>query len=193
MRSASILLVLFSVSFGAVAQQQPAVPAPNVIVTVEDHAILHENTVKLVELMGARRKIEENLDKMVQNGKETMLQKFPDLNPAFVEEWSKRFRVQFNADNYVDLMVAVYEGHFTNDEILELIQIQRNTNEGKTHTVSPHLKEKLAGAMPSMMSEIIGGFTQLGSKLGAEIGQEIGTEHPEWVKDVKLGNEPAKK
>jgi len=193
MRTTKLLLLLVTFTLGAVAQQQPTASPPNVTVTVDDYTKLHENVVKLVELMGTRQKIENNLDKMILASKDAMIQKAPGVNSAFVEEWGKRFRAQFRADDYVKLICVVYASHFTNDEIIELIQIQHDVNESKTPNVSPQLKEKIKAVQPSVMSEIMGGFTQLGSKLGAEVGQEIQTEHPEWVMDSKPVDEPAKK
>jgi hypothetical protein len=37
--------------------------------------------------MGFRKKIEDNLDRMIETGKAGMAEKSPGTNPAFIEEW----------------------------------------------------------------------------------------------------------
>lgn len=196
MRAIQLMFALIFLTSGALAQQpSPVAPTPagSAASSADDSAKAHQNAVKLVELMGFRKKIEDNLDKMIETGKAGMAEKAPGTNPAFIEEWGKRFRTRFNAQEYVDFLVSVYEKHFTSDELVELIQIQLDANAGKTPEVSPKLKEKMTATMPTVMSEIMGGFTQLGSKLGAEVGQEIGKEHPDWVKDSMPANLPTEK
>jgi DhnA family fructose-bisphosphate aldolase class Ia len=105
----------------------------------------------------------------------------------------KRMHDRYNADDYLNVIIAVYEKHFNNAEIEELIQIQRDANESKTPTVSPALKEKLNKEGNTIMSEVVGGCGQVGAKLGADIGQEIGREHPEWVKVAKPAGDPESK
>lgn len=193
MRSTRLLVAIVFVTMGAFAQQPPPPAITPAGATAAVDPKLHGNVVKLVELMGTRQKIESNLDSMVQTGKGKMLEQFPNINPVFAEEWAKRMRSRLKADDFVDLTVKVYEKHFSNDEIEELIQIQRDMNESKTPTVSPHMKEKASAEMSSVMSEIMGSFTQFGAKLGSDVGQEIGTEHPKWLKDVKPAELPAAK
>lgn len=87
---------------------------------------------------------------------------------------------RLNPDDYVAAEVKVYEAHFTNDELLELIAGQKDANAGKQPTISQHLKDKLTESAVTIQSEILGAFAQIGAKVGGQIGLELGKEHPEW-------------
>ena len=76
---------------------------------------------------------------------------------------------------------------------MELIKVQKEVNESKTPAISPRLQEKVSKVSTLAMSEIMGGFTQLGAQLGGEIGKEIATEHPDWVKAESSAQTPPAK
>jgi hypothetical protein len=143
----------------------------------------HDAAVKLVVAIGLREKMKSNLDKMLADGIDTMKKKFPQINPAFYDEWTKRMRERINFDDYAAIAVSVYEKHFTAAELDEMTQQQIAANQLNTPTYSEPLKEKLQAVMSQIVSEMMGGFTQLGAKLGAEVGGDIGKEHPDWVPD----------
>jgi hypothetical protein len=143
----------------------------------------HDAAAKLVDAIGLKDKMKGNLDKMLADGIDTMKKKFPQINPAFYDEWTKRMRERINFDDYAAIAVSVYEKHFTAAELDEMTQQQVAANQLKTPTYSEPLKEKLQAVMSQIVSEMMGGFTQLGAKLGAEIGGDIGREHPDWIPD----------
>jgi hypothetical protein len=70
---------------------------------------------------------------------------------------------------------------FTNQDVLEMIRIQKDVKASKTPVVSPRLQAKLSTAAVTVHDEIIRGFGERGYKLGGQIGQEIAKEHPEWL------------
>jgi len=119
---------------------------------------------------------------MLEEGRKQMMQQCTQCGPAFGEEWTKRMLARLNADDFLDIFVEAYEKNFTDDEILELIKLQEKNNDSQPPAPSPHLKEKLNTVMPTLMSEIMGGCTQVGAKLGAEVGAEIEIEHPEYMR-----------
>lgn len=185
MRRTRLLLTLLAASAVSVAQQIPATSAPAATPAQTSAAIdpkLHADVVQLVELTGARQRMLAGLDKQIDEGKNSILKNGPNADPRFAEEWAKRMKARTNIDDYVAVFVSVYEKHFNDDEILELIQIQRDSNDGKTPTVSPKLREKASAIAVTLQSEIMGGCTQVGAKLGGEIGMEISKEHPDWDK-----------
>jgi hypothetical protein len=156
------------------AATQPAMPPAT---TIQD---AHQSAIEFVEALGMRQLMVGQLDKLVQDGKDAMVKNDPSLNPAFVDEWGKRMKARFNADDYIAVVVHVYETHFTNSELQQLIQAQRDLKASKPPNVSPELKQKLTTEGVAIQSEIIGGCTQVGAKLGGEVAQEILKEHPEW-------------
>jgi len=176
---ASICFLFFFLS-AAAQQASPARPAEDAPAVVETET--HENAVKLIELMGIRQKLNANIDKIVQQGMEKMTQQFPNFPPAFSEEWGKRMKARLKVEDFVDVGVKVYEKHYTNDDLVELIKAQKEVNESKAPAISPRLQDKVSKESTLAMSEIMGGFTQLGALLGGEVGKEIAAEHPDWVK-----------
>jgi hypothetical protein len=183
MNTARVLLLCVLVGLTAGAQEAPPAAAWRPDAPAVVSAAQHESTVKLVGLLGTRQTLEANMDKMLQLGKEKIQQQSPSANPAFVEEWGKRMKDRLKVDDLVNIVVSVYERNYTNDELVELIQVQREVNDAKTPNISPRLKEKMSAAQISVTSEIMGEFTQLGAKVGGEVGTEIGAEHPDWVKE----------
>jgi hypothetical protein len=153
----------------------------------------HDAAVKLVDAIGMRQRMKDSLDKVLADGVERMKKQPPQLNPAFYEEWTRRMKARVNFDDYVATAVHAYEKYFTAAELDEMTQAQLAANESKTPTYSAPLREKLQRVSSSVMSEIIGGCTQLGAKLGADIGTEIGKEHPEWATTAGAKDAPAQK
>jgi hypothetical protein len=135
----------------------------------------------LIGLTGLRRELLNNREAFVQQSKQEILRRFPSYDPAFADEAARRMEQRMSVDQFVDVVVAVYEKNFTNRDVLEMIQVQKDVRASRTPAVSPRLQAKLSTAGVSVHSEILGGFTELGYKLGAQIGQEIAKEHPEWM------------
>ena len=159
---------------GAAQDAKPAIDKPD--------RKLHADAVKLVELSGARKHLEDGFASMTEEGKKHIMQRCPQCSPEFSEEWSKRMLARLKADDFLEVFVQAYEKSFTDDEILQLIELQEKSNNSQPSAPSPHLKEKIDAVMPTVMSEIMGGCTRIGAQLGAEIGAEIEKEHPEYIK-----------
>jgi len=169
-------------SLQAPVQQTPPLDSSSAEQSAIAAKQLHESAAQLVDLMGVRDRLKVLVDKMAQDGKERMLHDYPNDDPAFAQEWAERMRARLNIEDFVNVAVQAYERHFTNEELSEMIQAQRDMNAKKSPSISTHLQEKLAAIQVTVQSEIIGGCTQLGAKLGGDIGQEIGKQHPEWVR-----------
>lgn len=146
----------------------------------------HANVLTLIGLTGLRRELLNNRQTFVMKGKEDLLTRFPSSNPAFAEEWARRVEQSMSVDDFVKVVVAAYEKNFTNQDVLEMIQVQQDVRASRTPVISPRLQAKLSTASITVHSEIMGGFAELGYKLGAQVGQQVAKEHPEWLK----GSEP---
>ena len=150
--------------------------------STESLADTHADAVELVQLMGLRGALEANRGKMLQQEKEAMQRQAAKYKPAFVDEWVRRMGQRINFDDFIAVNVQAYESNFTHEELLEMIRAQQNHNAGKPVALSQAMKEKLSASLPTVQSEIMGGYVQVGAKLGGEIGGEIAKEHPDWVK-----------
>jgi len=156
--------------------EQSAAPAPAKI-----DAKLHADVFKLVEISGARKRLEDGFASMAEEGKREMMKQCPQCSPEFGEEWTKRMRERLKPDDFLEVFVKAYEKNFSDEEILELISLQES-KDATPPAPSPHLQEKVKTVMPGLMGEIMGGCAQIGAKVGGEVGEEIEKEHPEWVK-----------
>lgn len=143
---------------------------------------LHADAVRLVEVSGAMRRLQDNFKQMVDDGSKQMMEKCQRCTPEFRDEWKKRFLERSNLQDYLDVYVRVYEKYFTDAETNELIALQKDKGTSKAASPSPALKEKLTAVMPDVMGDSIGGCAKIGAKLGGEIGSEIEREHPEYLK-----------
>jgi hypothetical protein len=187
-----LLILLCGMGVSSSAQQStPAASEAPEVVAVDTP--LHENAVKLVELMGSRKRILDSLGKSFGDGKAKLLESDVRLTPEFADEWVKRMVARTNVDDYVNVIITAFEKHYNASEIAALIEAQRDANDSKTPTLSPELKEKVQRESNALASEVVGGCSQLGAKLGADIAQEIEHEHPEWVKQTKPSGGPEPK
>lgn len=174
-----LLFALAPVVLSAQSQTaEPAAPAKTVPAPLDPQ--MHADALKLVELSGARKRMADSMDAMMEQGKAEMLKRYPALDPRFADEWVKRMKARTNLDDYIEVVASVYQKHFSHDEILALIQIQQDAKDGKKPTVSDALRTKLTDNAVAIQSEILGGCTQVGAKLGGEVGTEIAREHPDW-------------
>ncbi|AFL89008.1 hypothetical protein Terro_2772 [Terriglobus roseus DSM 18391] len=142
----------------------------------------HDAAVQFVAVIGARAALLGVKENAVEQGKLAMRQNYPKYDPQFIEEWGKRSLARYNVDDYLKVIVGVYEKYFTTEELNELSAASKAPGGIAGAKLAQPLRDKLAANTTSIQSEIIGGCTQVGAKLGGEIGIEIGKEHPEWIK-----------
>jgi hypothetical protein len=151
---------------------------------------LHADAMRLVEVSGAKQRLQASLKPMLEEGRKAMMEKCPACSPAFGDEWTKRMLERVKVEDFLDVYVRVYEKYFTDEEIQELIALQNAKQDSQTLSPSPALKQKLDSVMPSVMGDSVGGCAQVGAKLGAEVGSEIEKEHPEYIKATPKPDNP---
>jgi len=151
---------------------------------------LHADAVRLVEVSGARQRLQDNFKQMVDDGAKRMMQGCQRCTSQYRDEWEKRFLERSNFQDYLDVFARVYEKYFTDAEINELIAMQQDKGSSKAASPSPALKEKLTSVMPDVLGDSTGGCAKIGAKLGGEIGSEIEREHPEYLKPPANENRP---
>jgi hypothetical protein len=174
----AVLLMILSLGTGVLsADAVETRPATTTVASVP----LHSNVVTLIGLMGLRDKLMSNRHTMAQEGRQELLNRFPNYNPAFADEWARRMEDMMPVDEYVNIVVSVYERNYTNDDVVEMIQYQQGLKAARTPLLSARLQAKISNVTVAVQSEIVGGFSELGARRGGEIGQELAKEHPEWL------------
>ncbi len=150
--------------------------------------------MKFLELSDARKRFEQNLEKLLDDGRKDLLKRNPGLDPRFADEWENRMRVRVKADDFVEATAGVYAKYFTHAELDELAQAQFALKAGRIHTISAELDKKLKADSPMIQREINVQTTMIGARLGKEVGDAVEKDHPDWAKGPAPGNpDPAKK
>lgn len=138
--------------------------------------------MKLLEAMGTRKVLADNIDAMIDNGKQKMIQQHPELDPAFSEEWARRMHARINLDEFLNVIAEIYEKHFNTSELTEMIGMYHDLGEQRTPHVSDALKAKLNNVMPEIQADMGAGLMELSEKIGSEVAITVAKDHPEYVK-----------
>ena len=88
--------------------QQSASPETAHETTAAVDPKIHEYAVKLIELQGARQRLLDNVDKMVQDGRDAMTRMYPNADPQYIAEWGKRMKEKFRVEDYLGVFVKTY-------------------------------------------------------------------------------------
>jgi hypothetical protein len=172
-----IAAILFATSCSVIHAQSAPASQPAQALTI------HQKALELLEAMGTRTVLEQNIDAMIENGRQKLVQQHPGLDPAFSEEWTKRMHARVKIDEFLDVVAAIYERHFTMPELDELTQMYHSLAEMKTPHVSAPLKQKLNDELPEVQADMGAGLMQLSEKLGSEVAQSVAADHPEYMKE----------
>ena len=131
-------------------------------------------------MTGLRDELIRSRHAVAEEGKQVIQRSFPNYDHAFAEEWARRME-RTPVDGYLAAVVAVYERNYTNDDVLEMIQVQRDLSADRQPVLSIQLRSKLAKVADTVESEIASAFKELGAKRGEQIGKQVAAEHPEWL------------
>lgn len=146
-----------------------------------------ENAMKFVQASDGRARLEQSLDKLLEEGKEVMMQRNPGLDPKFGDEWVKRMRQRVKLDAFVEITAKVYATYYTSDELEQMTQAQLARKNSKIYSLAPELSQKIKTNGPNIQHDINTDISRLGSSMSIEVGQEIAKEHPEWAKPLPPG------
>jgi hypothetical protein len=199
MRTTQFVLTLIALALPLTAQQ-PA-PAPTNSATHpalpsasdQSRQKLHQGALKFLEASDARQRLQQSMDKLLDEGKQSMLRPNSGLSPEFADEWVKQMRFRIKVDDMVNATAQVYERYFTIDELDTLTQAQLALKKSEVQTLSPELAEKLKTNSPRIQHDINSVTSLIGSRLGQEVGKEIASAHPEWVKPAGPASVPEPK
>jgi hypothetical protein len=147
-----------------------------------------ENALKFVQASDARPRLEQSLDKLLEDGKQAMMQRNPGLDPQFGDAWVKRMKERIRPDDFVEITAKVYATYYTSDELEQMTQAQLALKNGKIYSLAPEFSQKIKANGPHIQQDINTDISRLGSSMSIEVGQEIAKEHPEWAKPLPPGS-----
>jgi hypothetical protein len=143
---------------------------------------LHADVMQYLEVLGVRQKIEAQKPAFIEQARKKIIAQCPRCSVRFLNELAKRIAIDMNMDDFIKVYAAVYEKYLTQQDVDELIEIQKKINAHQPPSeVSPQLREKVRSLLPSIMGDITGGCTKVGAEVGMKAARELEQEHPEFA------------
>jgi len=132
----------------------------------------------LMELVGARDLVQDGANNVIEQSREKLIATLPnnDKGQAFVNAFSASYQKKFDADQVTEQLVAIYDKHYTEDEIKGLLQFYG----------SP-LGQKVAAEMPKISREIQAAVRASSNKAAREALAEVKQQNPQVGQSARLG------
>jgi uncharacterized protein len=170
------------------ASQNPVKAAPQNSATQEQAAQTPAKPVdpvkdadirSLMELVGARDQVQEAVSNSTEQYREKLLATVPnnDKGQAFVTSFADAYQKKFDVDELTEQLVAIYDKHYTDDEIKALLQFYG----------SP-VGQKVAAEMPKIAREIQAASRATGAKAAKEALQAMKAQNPEIGQSAHFAN-----
>jgi len=133
----------------------------------------------LMELIGARDQIQDAVNNSSEQYREKLLATVPnnDKGQAFVTSFIESYQKKFDVDQMTEQLVAIYDKHFTDDEIKTMLQFYG----------SP-VGQKVAAETPKIGREIQVVSRTTGAKAAKDALQALKAQNPEIGQSARLGN-----
>jgi len=133
----------------------------------------------LMELIGARDQIQDAVGNSSEQYREKLLATVPnnDKGQAFVTSFIESYQKKFDVDQMTEQLVAIYDKHYTDDEIKTMLQFYG----------SP-VGQKVAAEMPKIGREIQVVSRTTGAKAAKDALQALKAQNPEIGQSARLGN-----
>jgi hypothetical protein len=135
----------------------------------------------LMELVGARDQMQDAVANSSEQYREKLLATVPnnDKGQAFVTSFLASYQKKFDLDQLTEQLVAIYDRHYTDDEIKTLLQFYG----------SP-LGQRVAAENPKIAREIQAASRTTGAKAAKNALQALKAENPEIGQSARLSNGP---
>jgi len=133
----------------------------------------------LMELVGARDLVQDGANTVIEQSREKLLATVTnnDKGQAFVNAFAASCHKKFDVDQVTDQLAAVYDKHFTDDEIKGLLQFYG----------SP-LGQRVAAEMPKISREIQAATRGASTTAAKDALAEMKQQNPEIGQSARLGN-----
>lgn len=160
----------------AAPQEQASSPTAKPIDPVKDADIR-----SLMELVGARDQVQDAIANSSEQYREKLLATVPnnEKGQAFVTSFIDSYQKRFDVDQLTEQIVALYDKHYTDDEIKTMLQFYG----------SP-VGQKVAAETPKIMREIQAASRTAGGKAAKDALQALKAQNPEIGQSARLNNGP---
>jgi hypothetical protein len=182
MKAILALIIIYVGTFFVVIQgasQNPVQAAPQKAASAQNNAVpAQANSIdpakeadirSLMELLGVKDVLQESAAKSTEQYREALLASVPDNDrgQAFINSFMDAYQKKFNADDMTNELVAVYDKHFTEDEIKGLLQFYG----------SP-LGQKYAEEMPKVSTEANAAGRAVSLRVARDVIQDLRKQYP---------------
>jgi uncharacterized protein len=132
----------------------------------------------LLELVGARDQVQDGLNNAAEQYRQNLLETVPnnDKGQAFVNAFVASYQKNFDPNQVTGQLVAIYDKHFTEDEIKGLLQFYG----------SP-LGQRVASETPKISREVQAASRFASNRAAKEALQALRLENPEIGQSARLG------
>jgi hypothetical protein len=182
MKAVLALVIIYVGTFFLVIQgasQNPVQAAPQSATAVQDSGVQtpakptdpakDADIRSLMELLGVRDALQEATAKSTEQYRESLLATVPDNDrgQAFINAFMDSYQKKFNPDDMTEGLVAIYDKHFTEDEIKGLLQFYG----------SP-LGQKYAAEMPKVSAESNSAGRAISLRVARDVMQDLRKQYP---------------
>jgi uncharacterized protein len=136
----------------------------------------HTATRQLMQVVGTAGLLQQILDQTIDQQVATMRRLRPDISDSFWDHFSIEFKHDANPQELIDLMVPIYEKHFSQDEIQQLVSFY-----------STPLGKKISTTLPEIQGESLEAGKQWGAKIAKRLEERMNQE----MEDEKSGKKPS--
>jgi uncharacterized protein len=160
----------------AATQDQASAAQAKLIDPVKDADIR-----SLMELVGARDQVQDAVNNSSEQYREKLIATVPnnDKGQAFVTSFIDSYQKKFDVDQLTEQLVAIYDKHYTDDEIKTMLQFYG----------SP-VGQKVAAEMPKIAREVQAASRATGAKAARDALQALKAQNPEIGQSARLNNGP---
>jgi hypothetical protein len=180
----TFFLAIQGASQNPVSAAPQSAPAQDQVSTMQAKPIdpLKDADIRsLMELIGARDQIQDAVANSSEQYREKLLATVPnnDKGQAFVTSFIESYQKKFDVDQMTEQLVAIYDKHYTDDEIKTLLQFYG----------SP-VGQKVASETPKITREIQAASRTNGAKAAKDALQALKAQNPEIGQSARLNNGP---
>ena len=126
----------------------------------------HQDTEKLMELVGTRRILRELFDQDIEAQITAMRRSRPDVPDQFWQDFTAEFKRQASPDDLMKVILPIYDRHFTHQEIRQIIAFYESPLGRKISTTLPEIQQESVEAGRAWGE-------QLGDRMNAELKQRL--------------------
>ena len=183
MKAVLALVIIYVGTFFLVIQgasQNPVQAAPQSATALQDNngaltpakpmdPVKDADIRSLMELLGVRDALQEATAKSTEQYRDSLLATVPDNDrgQAFINAFMDSYQKKFNPDDMTDGLAAIYDKHFTEDEIKGLLQFYG----------SP-LGQKYAAEMPKVSAESNSAGRAISLRVARDVMQDLRKQYP---------------